>query len=139
MRRIRFFFEGENHPEIDKIFLKSKIEEVFAGEEHEYADISVVLCNDEFLLEINHDFLNHDYYTDIITFDNTVNNRISGELYISYERVRENALTYCVTFENELTRVIIHGILHLMGYDDGNVEEKSRMTEKEDFYLLSKG
>lgn len=139
MRKIEFYFKGEDHLEIDKIFLKNKIEEVFAREHHEYGDISVILCNDDFLLEINRDFLKHDYYTDIITFDNTEKNRISGELYISYERVRENAISYHKTFENELTRVVIHGILHLLGYSDDHVEEKRRMTEKEDFYLSSKG
>ncbi len=139
MRRIRFFVEGEDHLKIDKIGLKNTIGGVFAGEHSDYRDINVILCEDEFLLEINRNFLNHDYYTDIITFDNTIKNVISGELYISFERIRENALDFSETFENELKRVIIHGILHLLGYGDEDVEEKKVMTEKENFYLLHKG
>ena len=87
------------------------------------------------MLEINKNYLNHDYYTDIITFNYVEENLISGDLFISVERVRENAGKFDVTFQQELYRVILHGILHLVGYDDKTFEDQTLMREKENFYL----
>jgi rRNA maturation RNase YbeY len=94
--------------------------------------IAIVLVSDTELLKINHQFLNRDYLTDIITFDYTNNFTISGDLFISMDRVFENAVTYNTTPNNELKRVIIHGILHLLGYYDATEKQKARMRKEED-------
>ena len=90
--------------------------------------------SDDGLLKINKEFLQHDYYTDIITFQNDTED-ISGEIYISIDRVEDNAKAVGTTFENELNRVMVHGVLHLMGYGDKSAEEEAVMRQKEDFYL----
>jgi probable rRNA maturation factor len=87
------------------------------------------------LLKINEQYLNHNYYTDIVTFDYVENSVISGDLFISVDRVEENASQLGVSFDEELYRVIFHGILHLCGYNDKTIAEKEMMREKEDFYL----
>ena len=97
--------------------------------------VSFVFCTDEYLLEKNIQFLDHDTYTDIITFDYCEGDIISGDIFVSVERVTENADKFGVNFENELDRVIIHGVLHLAGYKDKSKEEANTMREKEDFYL----
>ena len=94
-----------------------------------------IFCTDEYLLEKNIKFLKHDTYTDIITFDYCEGDIISGDIFVSVERVTENANKFGVNFENELDRVIIHGVLHLAGYKDKSKEEANIMREKEDFYL----
>lgn len=94
-------------------------------------DICVVSCSDEYLLTVNIERLDHDYYTDIITFDYSEGNRISGDLLISFERVKENAKNHGVGFQEELRRVIIHGVLHLVGYKDKTDKEALEMREKE--------
>ena len=94
-----------------------------------------IFCTDEYLLEKNIQFLKHDTYTDIITFDYCEGDIISGDIFVSVERVTENADKFGVNFENELDRVIIHGVLHLAGYKDKSKEEANTMREKEDFYL----
>lgn len=98
-------------------------------------EISFIFCTDEYLLEKNIQFLDHDTYTDIITFDYCVDNIINGDIFISVERITENASLFGVNFEDELDRVLIHGILHLTGYQDKSEEEAKIMREKEDFYL----
>ncbi|MCF6169721.1 MAG: rRNA maturation RNase YbeY [Bacteroidales bacterium] len=100
-------------------------------------DIQFVFCGDDFLTEINKEYLHHDTFTDIITFSNSANpSVISGDIFISIDRVNENAKSLNCDFENELSRVIIHGILHLLGYNDNNPGEKLQMRAKEDYYLL---
>lgn len=101
------------------------------------ASLQYVWCSDEALWEINKRFLNHDNYTDIITFDYTEGpgSPMSADLFISTERVRENAVGIGTSFTEELHRVMIHGLLHLCGYGDKTPHEKSEMTEKEDYYL----
>ena len=94
-------------------------------------DICVVSCSDEYLLTVNIEHLDHDYYTDIITFDYSEGNGISGDLLISFERVKENAKNHGVGFQEELRRVIIHGVLHLVGYKDKTDKEVLEMREKE--------
>ncbi|MCO6500964.1 MAG: rRNA maturation RNase YbeY [Vicingus serpentipes] len=106
-----------------------------AEEKKTATEITYVFCADDYLHNINLTYLNHDTYTDIITFDYTENNSISGDIFISIDRVEENAATYNKTFENELHRVIIHGVLHLLGYKDKTDEEADTMRAKEDFYL----
>lgn len=97
--------------------------------------LGYVFCSDEYLLQINEQFLKHDTFTDIVTFDYTENKLLNGEMYISTDRVAENAETFGVSFNTELRRVIIHGLLHMCGYGDKTDEEKVTMRAKEDFYL----
>lgn len=104
-------------------------------EKKQLGEISFVYCSDNYLLEVNKKYLDHNYYTDIITFPYNEGNIISGDLLISIDRIKENALELGVIFENELHRVMIHGVLHLMGYNDKTPDQKAQMTEKEDYYL----
>ena len=107
-------------------------------EQKEIGDISVVFVSDKRLLEINRKFLDHDFFTDIITFQYSAGTSvISGDLFISIERVSENAVQLDVPFKDELSRVVIHGVLHLCGYRDKQAVEKNTMRKKEDFYLDS--
>ncbi|SRR5690554_5961791 len=99
-------------------------------------EISVIFCSDDYLLDINRRYLDHDYYTDIITFP-FEENPLSGELYISIDRIKENASDLGIDFKLELARVIIHGVLHLCGYSDGTDDEQSKMRSLEDFYLAA--
>ena len=110
------------------------IKEVIEEEGYEMTRIDYIFCSDEFLLEVNRTHLDHDFYTDIITFPlNT--NPIMAEIYISVERVKENATSYSVAFQDELMRVIIHGILHLCGYDDHEETDIAFIRKKEAYYL----
>ena len=102
------------------------------------SSLNYIFCSDEYLLDINRKYLNHDYYTDIITFDNSDEaSSIESDIYISIDRVQENANTFNILFEKELFRVIIHGVLHLVGFEDHTDEEKALMRSKEE-YCLSK-
>ncbi len=98
-------------------------------------DISIVFCSDTYLLEINKKFLSHDYLTDVITFDYSTEKQISGDIFISIDAVRANSKIYKQDFKKELYRVMIHGILHLLGYKDKTKMQKQVMRDKEDFYL----
>ena len=103
--------------------------------DHEVGEITVVFCSDEYLLDMNREHLDHDYYTDIITFDYTENKLVSGDLFISLDRVKDNAKGGGTTLNDELHRVIIHGILHLMGYKDKTPADQTVMRSKEDYCL----
>ena len=98
-------------------------------------DISIIFCSDNFILDVNMKYLQHDYFTDIITFDYCEGDRLSGDLFISIDSVRENALTYGTEFTDELNRVIVHGVLHLIGYDDHTKADIATMRAKENYYL----
>lgn len=98
-------------------------------------EISVVFCSDNYLLQINNQYLNHNYYTDIITFNYVVDKIVSGDLFISIDRIKENAIKFNSEIEKELIRVIFHGILHLIGYNDKTEEEQKIMRERENYYL----
>ena len=104
-------------------------------ENREIGEINIIFTSDTFLLEINNQYLDRNYFTDIITFDYGDGKIITGDLYLSIDRIRENAESFNVPVRNELFRIIIHGILHLIGYNDSNVEEKKLMTEREDQYM----
>ena len=97
--------------------------------------LSFVFCDDEYLKKINSKYLNHNYYTDVVTFDYSKKKEIKGDIFISIERVKENAIDYKVSFNEELFRVIIHGVLHLCGFNDNTVEEKTLIRSKENEFL----
>ncbi|WP_420603531.1 rRNA maturation RNase YbeY [Flagellimonas sp.] len=108
------------------------ITRIIVSENFEAGQIDYIFCSDDYLLNINQEYLNHDTFTDIITFDYSNGSTISGDVFISTDRVKENAETYKVGFEDELLRVMSHGVLHLMGYGDKIEEERKLMREKED-------
>ncbi len=124
--------------EFDFIF-KKKVSEWINSAVYEHdkkvGELTFVFTNDDKILEVNKKFLNHNYYTDVITFDNSVNDLISGDILISIDTVKDNSIRFKQTFYKELFRVIIHGVLHLLGFGDSNDEEQEIMTQKEDFYL----
>ncbi|MBC7936877.1 MAG: rRNA maturation RNase YbeY [Rhizobacter sp.] len=117
--------------------LKEFIILIFRKEKKKMGDISFVFCSDGYLLEINRAYLNHHYFTDIITFDLSQQNSgiVDGEIYISVDTVKANAKRFHTTLTNELHRVIFHGVLHLCGYNDKTARDQSQMTEMEDHYL----
>jgi rRNA maturation RNase YbeY len=120
----------------NKSLLKLFLSSIFAEERIDFQNISYIFCTDEFLLKINQQYLNHDTLTDIITFTlSETSLPIISEIYISVERVKENATDLKVDYYKELMRVMIHGILHLCGYSDHTFELKSEMRGKEDYYL----
>ena len=98
-------------------------------------DISIIFCSDNYILDINMKYLQHDYFTDVITFDYCDGDKLSGDLFISVDTVRENAKLYNTDFNDELNRVMVHGILHLIGYDDHSQKDKQLIRKKEDYYL----
>lgn len=123
-------FELENSEEV-----KSWISKVILEENCNEGDINYIFCSDEYLHKINLEFLNHDTLTDIISFDYSVGKELRGDIYISVDRVTENASDYGTKFNDELDRVIIHGVLHYCGYKDKTKDEECLMRSKEDYYL----
>jgi rRNA maturation RNase YbeY len=132
---ITFFSEETKFILSNDELIKKWIKNAIISEKKELGEVSYVFCPDEYLYKINVEYLQHKTYTDIITFDYTEENVINGDIFISVERVKENAQLYKTTFENELNRVIIHGILHLLGYKDKSDDDAKTMRNKEDFYL----
>ena len=132
---INYFYESDFRINKESIY-SDWIKAVFVSEGKRFEEINYIFCDDEYLLKINREYLNHDYYTDIITFDNSVSSLIMSDIYISAERVKENASHYVVDFMDELRRVMIHGVLHLCGYKDKTTEEQELMTVKENEKLL---
>ena len=98
-------------------------------------ELSIIFCSDEYLIDINKRHLNHDYYTDIITFNYNIEKNLNGDLFISVDRVKDNASAFNENFNMELFRVIIHGILHLCGFNDKTTKEQKEMRQKENHYL----
>ena len=127
---IEFYSETDFKIEDTKA-LSHWISEIVLHENHELGDLTYVFCDDAYLHKLNLQFLNHDTLTDIISFDNSLGKQIHGEIYISVERVKENAGTYQVAFLEELHRVIIHGVLHFCGYKDKTKKQQETMSCKE--------
>ena len=125
---IRFEFKG-------KVLNNKWLKMVAESEVKRLGDVSIIFCSDPYILDINQRYLQHDYFTDIITFDYCEGNRLSGDLFISVDSVRENASFYGTEFADELNRVIVHGLLHLIGYDDHTEEDIATMRAKENYYL----
>lgn len=129
--KINFYSENEFRFEYEEFYF-SWIQRVIESEGKKLEEISYIFCDDDYLLDINMKYLDHDTYTDIISFDYSVGNILQGDIYISTERVEENSREFNVSFEEELRRVIIHGVLHLCGYKDKSEEESSLMRLKEE-------
>lgn len=115
------------------------IDQVIKSYEKEVGALNYIFTSDDHLLEVNKQYLDHDYYTDIISFDYSEDGLIAGDLFISIDRVRENAKEEGFAFMDELHRVMIHGVLHLLGFGDSTAEEKTQMREKEDYCLTLRG
>ena len=131
---IQFFFEN-----LDEITLPPNteiwLEQLILSEQKKPGEINYIFCDDEHLLQVNRNFLQHDYYTDVITFDYVKGKTISADIFVSLPRILENASSLSKAFDSELLRVLAHGILHLCGYKDKTEEEISEMRNKEDYYL----
>lgn len=127
---IDFKFQGKNN-------FKSWLKKVADKEGFKIKDLNYIFCSDEYLHKINVDYLDHDTFTDIITFDNSEDEiSIEGDIFVSVDRVKENSQTLNTVFDEELKRVIVHGLLHLCGYDDHSVEDKAEMRRLEGEYIL---
>ncbi len=134
MEEIIYHYETEfdlKDPTAISQWLNDSIEE----EDKELGGLNFIFCDDEYLLKVNIEHLNHDYYTDIITFDYCENDLIISDLFISIDRVKDNANTFEVSFEEELHRVMVHGVMHLCGYKDKSEVEAEKMRERENHYL----
>lgn len=139
MPAIHFFEEDIAYKLSNKIKLKQWITAAIIEEGFKLQELTYVFCSDEYLLKINQQYLDHDTYTDIITFDNTEEKGlINGDIFISIPRIKENAEKFGVAQTDELHRVIIHGALHLLGYKDKTTADKKKMTQKEDYYLAKR-
>jgi len=132
-----YFFNEESTFKLKQLKHKRNwIKNTIESENYSLKSINFIFCSDVYLLNINQQYLNHDTYTDIITFDNSeIKNQIESDIFISIDRVRENAKSYKVNLPTELHRIMIHGTLHLLGYKDKSPKEKELMTVKENEYL----
>jgi len=133
--KIQYYLEEIPDFKIRKKRINEYLSRLIEEEGKKLGEITVIFCSDRYLLTINKEFLNRDHYTDVIAFDYCREDTLSGDLFISIERVRENAETYHAEFENELYRVLFHGVLHLAGYKDKSPDEIKEMRKKEDYYL----
>jgi len=131
---ITFNYETDFQLEDEKN-LSNWIQTCIENEGCELGEINYIFCDDAYLLKLNIEFLQHDTLTDIISFDNSLGKLINGDIFISVDRVKENAKEFAVSFSDELKRVLIHGVLHYIGFKDKSEEEKKRMREKENQYL----
>jgi len=139
MPAIQFFEEDISYKLKNKTKVKQWIKDTITAEGFKLKELTYVFCSDAYLLPLNQQYLDHDTYTDIITFDNSeVEGDIVGDIFISVERIRENAAKFGITETEELHRVIIHGALHLLGYTDKSIVTKKKMTQKEDEYLAKR-
>ncbi|MBS1549031.1 MAG: rRNA maturation RNase YbeY [Bacteroidetes bacterium] len=131
---IQYFFENTDEITIPEN-TSEWIETIILSEEKKIGEINYIFCDDEYLLKVNQDYLQHDYYTDIITFDYVKGKTIAGDIFVSLQRISDNANIHQKQFENEFLRVIAHGILHLCGYKDKTESEEKLMRSKEDYFL----
>ena len=132
---ISYYFEDTDFIFRGKTLNNRWLRLVAESEIRKIGDISIIFCSDNYILDVNQKYLQHDYFTDIITFDYCEGDKISGDLFISVDSVKENAIEYGTDFKEELNRVIVHGILHLIGYDDHNDDDIRQMRSKENYYL----
>ena len=132
---IRYYSEDIDFEFKGKLINNRWIKFVAESEVRRIGDINIIFCSDNYILDVNMKYLQHDYFTDIITFDYCEDDVLSGDLFISIDSVKDNALFYGTEFSEELNRVIVHGVLHLIGYDDHTDSEQKTMRSKEDYYL----
>lgn len=132
---VTFHIKEVNFKFANRQALKTWLRQVAETENKKVGDIAYIFCDDEYLLSLNKTYLKHDYYTDVITFEYSNGNVISGDIFISVDTVQANAEMYKVTFQSELYRVMVHGVLHLCGYCDATDAEREVMREKENTYL----
>lgn len=138
---IHFFYENTSFKLTALRFEKAMIKQLIESERRRVGDINFIFCDDEYLLNINREYLGHDYYTDVITFDTSEENdanKISGDIFISIDSVKANGLYYGAGFESELARVMAHGVLHLLGYDDMDERSKIEMRQMEEAHLQNR-
>jgi len=136
---IHFFTEDTTYQLRQRTEIRSWLKSIAKKEKYSILELNYIFCSDEYLLQINKDFLDHDYYTDIITFDNSeVKGKIEGDIFVSIDRVRDNAQQQKTSLKDELHRVLAHGLLHLTGYKDKTSEENKMMRKKEDTALASR-
>lgn len=135
MSRIEIFFEDIKPLKLPKKHIVKHIKYLNYNELRKTGEISIILCSDKYLLDMNVNYLKHNYYTDIITFNYVEGDIISGDLFISVDRIKDNSKKFNTNWIKELYRVVFHGLLHLIGYNDKTEDEKKLMREKEDFYL----
>lgn len=135
MARVQYFTESITFKVPKPRKTSAWLELAAKREKAHIRSLTYIFCSDSYLLKINQDYLKHDTYTDIITFDYSDGPALEGEIYISVERVKENAAKFKVEFENELARVMVHGLLHLAGYKDKGKAQKALMRKKEEAYL----
>lgn len=135
MNNISFHNEGVGTKTPSKRLLKAWIKEFVSNHGKKVGELAFVFCSDEKILEVNQNFLQHDYYTDIITFDYCEGEIVSGDIFISVERVKENATSHNAEYNTELIRVLAHGVLHLIGFQDKSPKKKKEMTENEDLCI----
>ncbi|MDQ3051532.1 MAG: rRNA maturation RNase YbeY [Bacteroidota bacterium] len=134
---INFFSEDVSYLLKNKIRLRFWLEKCAFAEKKKIGTLNYVFCSDLYLKKINKRFLDHNYFTDIITFPDSepAKNRVGGDIFISIDRVKENSLAYNATFSKELHRVMVHGLLHLCGYEDKTDQQQKKMRKMEDYYL----
>ena len=133
--KINIFYDEIKYRLYDSLNVRKLIEKVIRSENKIPGDLSFIITSDKNILEINREFLEHDYFTDVIAFSDNDNNIIHGEIYISIDTVERNSINYKVSLRNELIRVMLHGTLHLCGYEDETVKKKEIMREKEERWL----
>ena len=115
--------------------IKNWLKDTIVNEKKKVGDINYIFCSKEYLKKMNNDYLSKNYETDVISFDFSKDNKISGDIYISSETVKKNSIIFNVCFNNELKRVMVHGLLHLLNYNDKSNQEQKIMREKENFYI----
>lgn len=138
MIMVSYFFEDTNFKFNRRRLTSQWLKFTAESEIKRIGQVNIIFCSDNYILDINQKYLQHDYFTDIITFDYCEGKTLSGDLFISVDTVRENALFYGTEFDDELNRVIVHGLLHLIGYDDHSEEDQKTMRSKEDYYLAQR-
>ena len=129
---IEYFSEDIDFPDIDTKLISTWVEDVIMDYSRQLGEIAYIFCSDDYILQVNNDYLKHDYFTDVITFDYCEDNRVSGDLFISLQTVKSNAEKYDQDYALELHRVIIHGILHLCGLKDKTEKDALMMRDAED-------
>lgn len=132
---VRYYNENVDFVLKHKLLNNRWLKIVAGSEMKKLGNINIIFCSDDYILDVNMKYLQHDYFTDIITFDYCEKDFLSGDLFISIDSVRENALYYGTEFADELNRVMVHGLLHLIGYDDHSEEDIKMMRYKENYYL----